>query len=151
MSEHDRSTVDRIFNGPDQSESEEMRNMNRSADQLDESLHGLSQNHLIFSKLLDAANGIRTLTPEDADQIIAVICKNMQSGGTFRLREETTAAIVDLLGSTAECCDGALLKYLTTNYARLDHQHQHERDIDSNNHQMTPTSANKRRTSEVSC
>ena len=141
----DRSVVDRIFNDPVPKENE------RIIDQLDESTNGLSQNHLIFSKLLEAANGTVTLSPEDADQIISVICKNMKSGGMFRMREETTAAIVDLLGSTAENCDNALLTYLTTNYSRSVHENDRQ-EIDDP--PITPSSASKRRTSvdnHVSC
>ena len=71
----------------------------------------------------------------------------MNSGGNLAPREETTAAIVDLLGTTAESCDEALLKYLTTNYTRLEHQSAEQENETS----ITPSSvpSNKRLTLEV--
>ena len=137
MSESPRSAVDRIFNI-------------KESDFVDDSVdvaEDLSSKHLIFSKLLNAANGYITLCPEDADQIISVICKTMNCGGISRPREETTATLVDLLGSTADSCDNALLTYLTTNYTRLEHQNDNEEA--ESTHTTPHGSATKRRTSEV--
>ena len=137
MSESPRSAVDRIFN------MKESDFVDDSADVAED----ISSKHLIFSKLLNAANGYITLCPEDADQIISVICKTMNCGGTSRPREETTATLVDLLGSTADSCDNALLTYLTTNYTRLEHQNDEEGT--ESTHTTPHGSATKRRTSEV--
>ena len=139
MTETPRSHVDRIFNT--------MQVNEEFASELEEIASSAFPDQSIFSKLLNAANGIITLSPDDADQIISVICKTMNSGEILRHREETTAAIVDLLGSTAESCDEALLKYLTTNYTRLEHQNADQEFEDSH---PTPSSATKRRTSDVS-
>ena len=138
MSESPRSAVDRIFNM-------------KQSDFVDGSIEvseDVPTKHLIFSKLLNAANGDITLCPEDADQIISVICRTMMnSGGILRPREETTATIVDLLGSTADSCDSDLLTYLTTNYTRLEHEND-DAEIEST-HTTPHGSATKRRTSEV--
>ena len=139
MTETPRSHVDRIFNTK--------QNNEEFAAELESIASNSFPDQSIFSKLLNAANGAITLSPEDADQIISVICKTMNSGELCRPREETTAAIADLLGSTALSSDDALLKYLTTNFTRLEHQNaDQEFEV---NPPATPSSASKRRTSDV--
>lgn len=139
MTETPRSHVDRIFNTK--------QNNEEFAAELESIASNSFPDQSIFSKLLNAANGAITLSPEDADQIISVICKTMNSGELCRPREETTAAIADLLGSTALSSDDALLKYLTTNFTRLEHQNaDQEFEV---NPPATPSSASKRITSDV--
>ena len=135
----DRSAVNRIFNDTEASPELE--------DDLDGEIDSRNVDYSIFSKLLNAANGTVVLTPTDVDQVIAIICKTMNSGGNLAPREETTAAIVDLLGTTAESCDEALLKYLTTNYTRLEHQSAEQENETSISVSSVPS--NKRLTLEV--
>ena len=116
-------------------------------DDLEGEIDSRNVDYSIFSKLLNAANGTVVLTPSDVDQVIAIICKTMNSGGNLAPREETTAAIVDLLGTTAESCDEALLKYLTTNYTRLEHQSAEQENETSISVSSMPS--NKRLTLEV--
>lgn len=135
----ERSAVDRIFNDTESSAD--------CIDEIDAEIYRSNGSYSIFSKLLSAANGTIVLSPTDVDQVIAVICKTMNSGGILTLREETTAAIVNLLGTTAESCDEALLKYLTTNFTRLEHQSA-DQDTDAER-TVSPVPGNKRLTLEV--
>jgi hypothetical protein len=134
----ERSALNRIFNHADGSSNCE--------DELEGEVYRNNENYSIFSKLLNAANGAVTLTPSDVDQVIAVICKTLNSGAMLTPREETTAAIVDLLGTTAESCDEALLKYLTTNYSRLEHNSMEQQE---DARTVSPVQGNKRLTLEV--
>ena len=135
----ERSVINRIFNDTETTVDIE--------DDLDGETDSRHVDYSIFSKLLNAANGTVVLTPTDVDQVIAIICKTMNSGGNLAPREETTAAIVDLLGTTAESCDEALLKYLTTNYTRLEHQSAEQESESSMSVSSVPS--NKRLTLEV--
>lgn len=134
----ERSALNRIFNHAD--------GVKDCEDDIEGEVYRNNENYNIFSKLLNAANGAVVLTPSDVDQVIAVICKTLNSGAMLTPREETTAAIVDLLGTTAESCDEALLKYLTTNYSRLEHNSMEQQE---DARTVSPVPGNKRLTLEV--
>ena len=130
----ERSAVNRIFNDEEDAEDDE---------EMDGAMCQGNETYSIFMKLLKAANGSTVLTPTDVDQVIAYICASTTVGA--KPHEETTAAIVDLLGATAETCDAALLKYLTTNYTRLEH-HATAQEVART---VSPPPTNKRLTLEV--